>query len=188
MLRIARGSLHACVLLAFTRGHQGVRFPCGPPIVCHFDSNWSSAHQNSLISQHISWFSPRVRPSRAHSRSSNRSPCALSHFMARSTVVCLSHHHLMLHARAARVSSLLTQARPTHDRVLLRALWRRRRAPRAHARGCGALGRAGLPALAAPLCRRNGRQFIIVPMLIFLHPSFVASFVELQMMWPIPMS
>ena len=37
---------------------------------------WSSAHQNSAISQqHISvlriaWFSPRVRPSRAHSRSS----------------------------------------------------------------------------------------------------------------------
>ena len=32
VLRIARGSLHACVLLAFTRGHQGVRrVPCGPP-------------------------------------------------------------------------------------------------------------------------------------------------------------
>ena len=36
----SRGSLHACVLLAFTRGHQGVRVPCGPPIVCHFDSSW----------------------------------------------------------------------------------------------------------------------------------------------------
>ena len=28
----SRGSLHACVLLAFTRDHQGVRrVPCGPP-------------------------------------------------------------------------------------------------------------------------------------------------------------
>ena len=30
--------------------------------------------------------------------------------------------------------------------------------PRAHTRGRGTLGRAGLPALAAPLCRRNGRR------------------------------
>ena len=44
--------------------------------------------------------------------------------------------------------------------------------PRAHARGRGTLGRAGLPALAAPLCRRNGRQFFENPT---IHPLYFIS-------------